>query len=281
MPIPNFNPVSRERITPTIAAQMLKHNEGNRRLRVDRIERYAREMLRGQWLDDGSSIGFDKNGRLMQGQHRLSGVVLAGQTNPKIEFWWVVARDLPTESYKVMDQGLARSGADALGFNVANGKNKAAITRLYLCWTMDGDPRNRRDMDVISRLDVAEYYSANTQAVNDATNVAAQLYEQFAGGNRSAWGAFALRGWDLYRGAADEFIEGVLSGAGLDAGSPILALRNFVSNNRRLPTAGHHLAVVIKAWNDWMTHKTRSVMVFRIDEDFPDMRKTKAHRRGV
>ena len=59
------------------------------------------------------------------------------------------------------------------------------------------------------------------------------------------------------------------SGANLSPGDPRLALRNWLSNNRRLPTAGHHLGLLIKAWNAWMGGATRALMILRDDEAFP------------
>lgn len=272
--------VSVELITPAVADAMLQANTGNRRLRQQRVERYAREMLKAQWLDDGSNIGFDWNNRLIQGQHRLAGVVLAGATNPNISFEWVVVRNLDPAVYAVLDQGLGRSGADALGADVGNGKNKFAITRLYLVWIMDGDPRSRADVEVIGRSDVAEYYHDNEQAVQEAADMAYKFYRFFAGGNNSAWGAFIMRIWELNQSAAQEFLDGVLTGADLPQESPILALRNFLSNDRKLPTSGFHLAVLIKAWNDYLAGKSRRVMVFKADEDFPVIRKNRAVARN-
>lgn len=272
--------VSVELITPAVADKMLQSNTGNRKLRVDRVERYAREMIKDQWLDDGSNIGFDWNERLIQGQHRLAGVVLAGATKPDISFEWVVVRNLDPAVYTVLDQGLQRSGADSLGADITNGKNKFAITRLFLVWDCGGDPRSKRDIDVIGRSDVAEYYHENQQPVDEATDMAAKFYSTFAGGNRSAWGAFILKVWELNQSGAEEFLEGVITGSNLPPGSAILALRNFLSNKRLQPTAGHHLAVLIKAWNDFLAGKSRQNMRFAPDEDFPVIRKNRAVARN-
>lgn len=263
-----------EKITPDVAKRMLEHNVGNRKLRRSRIERYAREMKNGQWLDTRDPIRFDWNGRLADGQHRLHGVIEWGGSLPML-----VVRGLDPAAFKVMDQGLGRSGADALGADVKDGRAKSALVRMYLCWTMDGDPRDRRDIEVISRLDVAEYHDENEVAVMAATSMGTNLYRQ-PGGNKTAWGAFALRAWEINANGADEFLNDMHIGAGLSQGSPILAMRNWASNKRHATTAGYTLALIIKSWNGWLVGAKRTNMMFREDESFPVMLARRSNKKS-
>jgi len=66
-----------ETITPEIAAAYLKRKGANRNISHLRVQRYAREMQRGDWLLTGEAIKFC-NGQLMDGQQRLLAVIESG-----------------------------------------------------------------------------------------------------------------------------------------------------------------------------------------------------------
>lgn len=263
--------VTTEKVGPAEAQAFMEVNLGNRPLRQRRVDRYAREMTNGQWLDAGDPFRLDWNGHLRDGQHRLAAIIKSGCT-----FESVVIRHLDPATFKVMDSGMGRSVADVLATTA--GTHKAAIIRLYLTWWAGGDPRNTRDLETISRVDIADFFEEYEDIVDAAWSQGSALYNGFAGGNRSAWGAFAIRAWDVNKAAADEFMEGVLGGADLHAGSPVLALRNWLANDRRLTNSGYHLALLVKAWNDWLTGKGRTLMVVRADEDFPVIRARRTPR---
>ena len=60
-----------ETITPDIAKTMLGENVNNRRISHDNVNMFAREMRNGEWRFNGEAIKFSKDGRLLDGQHRL------------------------------------------------------------------------------------------------------------------------------------------------------------------------------------------------------------------
>ena len=65
-----------ELITPKIAEQYLAKNSNNySRLYKATVDQYAYEMLNGEWIFNGEAIKFNKSGKLVDGQHRLSAIV--------------------------------------------------------------------------------------------------------------------------------------------------------------------------------------------------------------
>ena len=64
-------------ITPSMAEEMLSKNKSNRKLRNTVVNSYASQMASGKWHLTGQGITFGKNGQLLDGQHRLSAIVLA------------------------------------------------------------------------------------------------------------------------------------------------------------------------------------------------------------
>ena len=69
-----------EHITPAIAREYLKKNTNNyRKLSRATMRSYAEDIKNGRWELNGETIVFDENGELKNGQHRLSGIVLANK----------------------------------------------------------------------------------------------------------------------------------------------------------------------------------------------------------
>jgi len=66
-----------ETITPEIAKTMLGENVNNRRISRDNVNLFAREIRNGEWRFNGEAIKFGKDGRLLDGQHRLLAVIAA------------------------------------------------------------------------------------------------------------------------------------------------------------------------------------------------------------
>lgn len=62
-------------ITPTLALEWLEQNTKNRPKRPKKVREYARDMKSGKWKLSGDTIKFDRNGVLLDGQHRLMAVI--------------------------------------------------------------------------------------------------------------------------------------------------------------------------------------------------------------
>lgn len=96
-------------VTPELASKWLETNEGNRKVREQLVNRLARDMRAGRWQVTGEGIKFDRDGRLVDGQHRLWAVV---QSEATIDI--LVVHNLDRDTRLVMDTGGKRRGADAL-----------------------------------------------------------------------------------------------------------------------------------------------------------------------
>jgi len=101
--------VSIATVTPKQAQEWLEGNVDNRKLREARVVQLSRVLERGEWELTGDAIVFDEYGTLLNGQHRLSAVVVTG-----ISARFVILRGVPAKAQEVMDQGLARSLGDQL-----------------------------------------------------------------------------------------------------------------------------------------------------------------------
>lgn len=111
---------------PVEAASLLELNINNRKMRTSVVKYYENEMKNGNWSDNGDPIRISKNGRLLNGQHRLTAAVIADRP---ITFRYLI--DLEEDAYKFMDNGLARSPSDNLGIKPEN----AAILKFLYAFT--------------------------------------------------------------------------------------------------------------------------------------------------
>jgi hypothetical protein len=88
-------------------------------------------MSAGRWISNGETFKRATNGTLLDGQHRLTAIVLSGVTLEEA----VVISDLAPETQDTMDQGRARTVADVLGINaVKNASIVASVARRGWQW---------------------------------------------------------------------------------------------------------------------------------------------------
>lgn len=66
-------------ITPATAALFLETNECNRPVSDFLVEAYERDIRANKWEFNGDSLRFDREGRMVEGQHRCLAIVRAGK----------------------------------------------------------------------------------------------------------------------------------------------------------------------------------------------------------
>jgi hypothetical protein len=94
-------------IDPETAMVWLRRNKLNRKVSQTAVARYARDMAAGNFPYTHQGIAFDKNGQLLDGQHRLHAIIQSGCTIPM-----QVTVNMPPEVRIAIDQGKSRTVAD-------------------------------------------------------------------------------------------------------------------------------------------------------------------------
>lgn len=100
-------------VTPPLAQAMLDSLDRavQRPLNRDQVRLYAQDMAAGKWRRVGS-IDITPENHLVNGQHRLSAIVFAGQLDVNFTgVWLLVNTKADADSFEVIDTGLARSAA--------------------------------------------------------------------------------------------------------------------------------------------------------------------------
>lgn len=96
-------------VTPELAKLLLMRNINNRPQIPSHINSLAKSMANGEWRYDAKPILFDKYGKLIDGQNRLSAVVKSGQT---VKF--KISYGFEPEIFSIIDIGKIRTGGDTL-----------------------------------------------------------------------------------------------------------------------------------------------------------------------
>lgn len=96
---------------------MAKNHPNNRKISMDKVDAYARDIRAGNWRLTHQGIAFDEKGNLIDGQHRLCAIIKANYA-----IWMEVARYQVESSMVAVDRGKARTVRDAL--TIALGRDK-------------------------------------------------------------------------------------------------------------------------------------------------------------
>ena len=236
------------RITPELAETLLGNNDGNRPLKKRVLETYARDMEAGDFVLTGETIILSDKWKTMNGQHRLNACILA-----KKPFDAVVIQGLPERVYLKLDSGEKRRAADWLSsgsYAEPNAKVFAAALKLVWQWENGALCSNKR---YPSNDELAHVLDQNggIRAFNSST---------FAKSVKGCPGSLVLGLRYIFgqydNKVAGEFFEKLATGEGLKRGDPILLLRDKLADKERGRTQEVIAAVMIKAWNAWLSGET-------------------------
>jgi hypothetical protein len=216
----------------------------NRGIRPSVVDAYARDMAAGHWVLNGDPIRFDKDGKLIDGQHRLLACIAAN-----VPFKSFVVRDLPDDAFLTLDSGIKRTMGDELTF--AEEKNAiavaAAIQQLMRYEAGILDKGTALKATRYEQKDALERHGELRESVHYGQMTKAFLRHSFG---TTLHYLFSQKDKVL----ADEFFVKLAQGTNLKADDPIYLLRERLmkenikgSKTRLVPKEA--LAITIKAWN--------------------------------
>jgi hypothetical protein len=231
-------------IDPATAQRiLLERNEGNRPPKAKKVQQFSDDIKEGKWGLTGDTIKFGTDGRLLDGQNRLSAVVRSGKA---IETHIVFGIDPALFSH--MDIGKPRNAADILhiaGFAYAS----SLASTLRWAYLMDNDPYNRETLkpDFILKLANEEYpdiepfvkkgRDVNRQFSHPVGQVSALLYH-FSKSDEAKAEDF-LTAWLSGRRSGKHYI--------IDTMQALLHSQKANNNGRIHELA--RAAIIVKAWN--------------------------------
>jgi hypothetical protein len=237
----------------------------NRKLSPVVVQRYADDMRRGNWDLTHQGIAFDTEGWLIDGQHRLAAVALSGVA---CEFW--IFPDMPRDTFDKVDGGRARQAHQLL--NGPNSVVRAAAVRFLAVADGTAEPFTKRAAyarlnNTQTLAEVRKWGAALEESVRSAvTNV---RRSRVVAAPHAAVLTQAL--YTEHASCIPAWLEGLATGAMLAETDPRLRIRSVFSS-RTSASVGDRTkayAVIVKAWNAYVTGKTVRNLSFRDDETVP------------
>jgi hypothetical protein len=114
-------------ITPEQAAKWLEKNNKNPRKKIiiAWVQELMKSLRRGEWVLTHQGIAFDRDGNLVDGQHRLTAIVQTG-----IGATLMITEGVPSESISEMDLGLRRNAATRMNVDKGTAEPITFIARI-------------------------------------------------------------------------------------------------------------------------------------------------------
>lgn len=245
-----------------MAKTLLSRNTGNRCLRPRRVAQIADAIARGEWRVNGDTIRFCRDGRLLDGQHRLTAV---SEGKAAVEMVFVFG--LEADAQDTMGIGAARSQGDQLGIHgVRYPRESAATATLIHRYTVGTRSSNTQPSMAQTRAILEAYPVEKICAEVSAISGADGLLPV---------SLLAMVGCLTRQGHAKlmSFSECARTGVGLESRyDPVLLLRREMACSKearqKLPREVK-AAYVVKAWNAWQAGSERTYLRWRSNESFP------------
>jgi hypothetical protein len=251
--------VAIERVTPKQAQAWLEGNVDNRKLRETRVLFFARLLQEGEWELTGDALVFDDKGILINGQHRLSAIVVSGVTAS-----FLILRGVPSKAQEVMDQGLSRNLADQLhrrqvpyAISVA-GSLQWLYQMSYIERT--GNVHYPNGSLRPSLRELLALFEQHPELPEEAGRIYKIVYHIKVRHGPTLALYHRLKSVDTEE--AEIFFKHLDEGAGLAKNDPIWRLREWcLTDVRTRNTTGRaptyrYMAMVLKTWNLWREGKT-------------------------
>lgn len=248
-------------VTPEMAQSWIDNltMRENRKISRQTVLRYREVMEDGRWKKSPQGFAFNEDGQMIDGQHRLH--ALAGADIDGIEI--LIVPNSLDESFTVLDSGHRRQAA-----HIIDGPYKSTVAAAgKILHHLSTRPENgtrigsgyvTNDLVVSSVEEWREELSKYAKASYTA--------KQLAGINPSTH-LTVLAQVERTENAhmVPEWLEGIMTGAGLESGDSRLALRNrFLKDRKHLNgSSGGRVEsynLIVKAWNAFVLGKKVSYL---------------------
>lgn len=224
-------------ITPDMARKFLETNSRNRNIYQPIIERYAEKMRAGKWQFTADAIRFDRNGILIDGQHRLLACIAANTP-----FSALIIRNLDPDIMEVIDSGKKRTSGDALHMiGIPSSNNVASVCR-WLLTVKKGGPTKQcnRNFDTTDIIEVSRRHLSIIDSVNHCYGLAGagrhglMVMLHYVGKNLLTEKDKKGNIIRTFGDEADAFIRVFKEGVPAYDGDPALLLREYFLRTRKL-----------------------------------------------
>lgn len=231
-----------ETITPRIAAEYMKLNSANRKLRSTYVSYLANEIVSGRWRTTNQGIAFLENGTLADGQHRLSAIIEAGEPAAML-----VTRGLSADAMSAIDVGAKRTVSDFLHLHRGiSDANLACAASRQIVSTLFSFQNYTLPASVVEI--VLDKYGKDIAECSRATKSFKPA--------RKAW-IISVLAMARHANAStiDPLLNGVGTGEGIYIGDPAHTLRKWLVDGSSLLEGGRYYRPRIEALFNVLHHQ--------------------------
>lgn len=262
-------------VTPQIAQDWLDNrNLHNRRKSNVTARKYVKAIRAERWKCTHEGIAFDRDGFLIDGQHRLMAIV---QTRTPLKLFVIpFVEGMDDDTFGVLNSGNRRQVAQLLHF--AGGAETAAAAKILgVIDDSFGDgthvaggvvatnPENDEVLDVVNAWPELPLLTAQTSAVYRNSRILKSIH----------LAVLAQASRTRYEGRIESWIDGLSTGIGLGDQDPRRHARNrFVRGEKSFNDAtGRALGyrLLVKAWNAYALEKPMGVLKASLNEAVPEV----------
>lgn len=239
-------------VTPQMAHAWLAQNNANRNLRNYKVADYARDMRAGRWSYSNDGICISTDGRLLNGQHRLSAVIEAG-----VPVHLLVIQNMPVDSMINMDVGIVRTAADVLGLREEKNTHLLAAIARRCAIIDDGRIYSDTRQQQITRSELVTFIDENPLLRHIAQyvgSVRSHIDARPSAIGAAYWMIQQVNGTSL----AEYYFDQLASRENEPSGSAVLAvdsrLRQVRRDRNHYPDR-NHIYLLVKGWNHYAVDK--------------------------
>jgi hypothetical protein len=230
-------------MTPELAKVYLERNTHNRPLNKNHVKFISREMKAGRWKRNGDTVCMNGT-RLIDGQHRLHGIVDSGVTVPIL-----LVEGLDDDVFDTKDFGKKRSAADVLAIKGEKHYALLAAAVVFVDRYMTGQIEQAKR--TYSPVEVEELVAKYGDDLRVSVDFCSKLGTKRLVANSVMAGLhYVFAKFDKEQ--SDGFWKSLIGGHGLDEESPVFVLRerlvsNSMAKGKLKPE--YVAALCIRAWN--------------------------------
>lgn len=245
--------------TKKLVDSLLAMNTSNRPVKQSVVDRYARDIARGEWMLTNQGIGVNENGVLADGQHRLLALKKCGYPSVNILVVW----GLTEKAQSVVDGQAKRSARDvfALLYNAAVARSAPAICVL-IERAVEGEKKTGAGNGGLS---ISETYSIYEKYADEIDVVCGGVKEiNFYPAPVLAAAVVYLKNNPQKSVEILEFLDALKNGENLNKTMPVFHLRNYLLSSRKTSGNGperiERYQKTKKALDAFVQNKTMAVL---------------------
>lgn len=263
------------KIMVPMAQDMLTVNECNRHVRGEDVARWAKAMKEDKWMDTGDTLKFDRNGKMIDGQHRLLAIIESG-----IPQFYSIVTGLDPKAFNVIDTGRIRTASDAisiLGYKYTSILASAIKADIY--YRKFGKTAMKHSQAQTPNYEVSEWLQSETNAklMNEVVEFSVTyLWKQGPFLAHSSWAFIYYELSKKHRGEAKQFIQALATGENISmtkntaihlVRQKLLALtiKKGKYEVQHSGTLFLKVLYIFTAWNLWRLGKNKQYKEIEID----------------